>query len=161
MYSGTGSLRRNTAVPSSPVFCCKYHGRGALTKDTRTGLPAMAVPFLASIRCTTSSVAHNLGGPSKNRRKPVTPSRDRRECVLAISDNPQYTSRYLCPVHCCVTTAMPLNPAGETGPRGRMGCTRSGTPRPEPPKPPEAETTQVLKPQPSPGLPGRERPQPA
>ncbi len=33
--------------------------------------------------------------------------------------------------------------------------------RPEPPKPPEAETTQVLKPQPSPGLPGRERPQPA
>jgi cell division protease FtsH len=31
----------------------------------------------------------------------------------------------------------------------------------EPPKPPEAETTQVLKPKPSPGLPGRERPQPA
>ena len=33
--------------------------------------------------------------------------------------------------------------------------------RPEPPKPPEAETTQILKPKPSPGLPGRERPQPA
>ena len=33
--------------------------------------------------------------------------------------------------------------------------------RPEPPKPPESETTQVLKPKPSPGLPGRERPQPA
>jgi len=33
--------------------------------------------------------------------------------------------------------------------------------RPEPPKPSEPETTQVLKPQPSPGLPGRERPQPA
>ncbi len=33
--------------------------------------------------------------------------------------------------------------------------------RHEPPKPPEAETTQVLKPKPSPGLPGRERPQPA
>jgi cell division protease FtsH len=31
----------------------------------------------------------------------------------------------------------------------------------EPPKPPESETTQVLKPKPSPGLPGRERPQPA
>jgi cell division protease FtsH len=31
--------------------------------------------------------------------------------------------------------------------------------RPEPPKPPE--TTEVLKPQPAPGLPGRERPQPA
>src|SRR5437667_5599816 len=61
MYSGTGSLRRNTAVPSSPVFCCKYPGRAALTKDTRTGLPAMGAPFLASIRCTTNSVAHNLG----------------------------------------------------------------------------------------------------
>src|SRR5579863_4563690 len=33
--------------------------------------------------------------------------------------------------------------------------------RPEPPKPPEAETTQIIKPKPSPGLPGRERPQPA
>jgi cell division protease FtsH len=33
--------------------------------------------------------------------------------------------------------------------------------RPEPPKPGEEETTEVLKPQPSGGVPGRERPQPA
>jgi cell division protease FtsH len=33
--------------------------------------------------------------------------------------------------------------------------------RPAPPQPAEPETTEVLKPQPSPGLPGRERPQPA
>ena len=33
--------------------------------------------------------------------------------------------------------------------------------RPAPPKPPEPATTQVLKPQPSPPAPGRERPQPA
>jgi cell division protease FtsH len=33
--------------------------------------------------------------------------------------------------------------------------------RPTPAKPPEPETTQVLKPQPSPPSPGRERPQPA
>jgi cell division protease FtsH len=33
--------------------------------------------------------------------------------------------------------------------------------RPAPPKPPESATTQVLKPQPSPPAPGRERPQPA
>ena len=33
--------------------------------------------------------------------------------------------------------------------------------RTEMPKPPQPETTEVLKPQPAPGLPGRERPQPA
>jgi cell division protease FtsH len=33
--------------------------------------------------------------------------------------------------------------------------------RPVAPKPPQPETTQVLKPQPAPGLPSRERPQPA
>src|SRR5262249_20265020 len=33
--------------------------------------------------------------------------------------------------------------------------------RPEPPKPVEADKTQVLKPQPAPGIPQRERPQPA
>jgi cell division protease FtsH len=33
--------------------------------------------------------------------------------------------------------------------------------RPAPPTPPQPETTQVLKPRPTPGLPSRERPQPA